>query len=299
MSVAVVMWSSNLITGAILADAVPPALLSAMRQAVCLVVLLPFALPKLREAWPMIRARGMLLAVMGLLALAVPHTAIYMALHTTQSMNVALMNSVVPVLVIMIAWIGGTSSVGMRAVIGIGFSLAGAVLIVIRGDISHLWQAEIQMGDALAVLAALSIATYTVLYTSVEVALPPLVFLAYGAAVSTAALVPLAIVEAAWLAPTPWKVDWSTALTVVYLGIGPSAIAVASWNWGLARVGAARGSQMVHLIPGCTAILGVLVLGERLHAYHGTAFLAIVFGLMLANWRSAIFNRRGDSARTD
>lgn len=298
MSVAVVMWSSNLITGAILAEAMPPALLSALRQAVCLLVLLPFALPKLRESWPMIRARSMLLAVMGLLALAVPHTAIYMALHTTQSVNVALMNSVVPVLVIMIGWFGRRALVGMRAVIGIGFSLAGAVLIVMRGDLSQLMQADIQVGDALAVLAALSIATYTVLYTSVELAIPPLVFLAYGAAVSTAALVPLALAEAAWLAPTPWKVEWSTALTVVYLGIGPSAIAVASWNWGLARVGAARGSQIVHLIPVCTAVLGVLVLGERLHAYHGIAFVAILFGLVLANWRSSTFSPRGDSAKT-
>lgn len=295
MSVAILMWSSNLITGAVLADSVPAVMLSTLRQAICLVALLPVAIPGVREWWPALRAHWLLLTVMGLLALAIPHTAIYLALHTTQSVNVALMNSIVPMLVITLVWTLGRGGIGRAQAIGIVVSLAGAVVIIVRGEISGFLDLTFRPGDLLALLAALSISTYTVLYTSVRLPVPPLVFLAYGATVSTLMLLPLAALEALWIAPEPWRPTWSTGLAVVYLGIGPSAIAVACWNWGLAHLGAARGSQMVHLIPVSTALFAVAILGERLHTYHAIAFAAILVGIVLTNrWRPV--SRAEDSA---
>lgn len=284
MSVAVLMWSSNLVTGALLADAIPPGTLSLARQSVCFAVLLPVALPHLRGAGPALRRHWRLIGLMGLLALAVPHTAIYAALHTTQSVNVALMNAVVPVFVLLLAWAAGRGTVGLMQMAGIALSLAGALVIILRGDIAALGDLTLRPGDLLALLAALSIATYTLLYTGVRLGVPPLVFLCVGAGASTAALAPVAAAELVWTGAAGLRApDWTRLATVIYLGIGPSALAVACWNWGLARVGAARGSQMVHLIPVCTALLAVLALDERLHAYHFAAFAAIVAGIAFTN----------------
>ncbi|MNY73512.1 putative DMT superfamily transporter inner membrane protein [compost metagenome] len=61
-----------------------------------------------------------------------------------------------------------------------------------------------------------------------------------------------------------------------------SLLAYLSWNHGLKVLGAARASLFSYLMPVFAALLGWLLLGERLAFYHWLGGALIFAGLLLA-----------------
>jgi drug/metabolite transporter (DMT)-like permease len=98
--------------------------------------------------------------------------------------------------------------------------------------------------------------------------------------VSGVANVPLAVWEATHEQALP-----STALAVfaaLYVGVFASTVAYGAWSRGVELIGAARAGVFLHLVPVYGAILSVLFLGERIHAFHGAGLLLILAGVALA-----------------
>ena len=65
-----------------------------------------------------------------------------------------------------------------------------------------------------------------------------------------------------------------------------SICATALFNRSVDTLGAARASQVVHLVPVFGVLLAALILNEPLFAYHLAGFALILGGLGLAAWLS-------------
>lgn len=121
--------------------------------------------------------------------------------------------------------------------------------------------------------------------------LPPAPLLPRAVGVTICAA--LQMVPLALIADWPWQAvptGWSL-VSVVYLGLVPTAIATLIYFDLIAARGAGFFAFINYLIPVMGVIWGMAVLGEELHPAGMAALATILMGLFVANWR-----RRGPKA---
>jgi len=88
-----------------------------------------------------------------------------------------------------------------------------------------------------------------------------------------------------------YRVDIARASAAAWWGVGylilmTSVVAYLLWYWALAHLAAARVAIFTNLQPLATALLGHLVLGERMTAAFFSAAAVVIAGVLLAQWRA-------------
>lgn len=92
--------------------------------------------------------------------------------------------------------------------------------------------------------------------------------------------IPAATVEwALGAAQAPSPRGWGI---LVYTAIFPSILSQAFWIQGNAMIGANRAGLFINLVPVFGTALAILILGERLHAYHAVALALVLGGIAIA-----------------
>ena len=74
---------------------------------------------------------------------------------TTTAINIALIMSLSPIVVLLLSWVLGLERIGALQVLGTGLALIGALLIVTRGDPQALLGMRAAKGDLLMLMAML------------------------------------------------------------------------------------------------------------------------------------------------
>ena len=69
---------------------------------------------------------------------------------------------------------------------------------------------------------------------------------------------------------------------ILFLALVAGVGAYAVYAWVVARLGAARASMAMYLVPVYAMAMGALLLGEHLRPYHGAAILLVFGGVGLA-----------------
>jgi len=283
LTLSALIWSGNFVISRAMNDVIPPAGFVFWRWMVALVVLAPIALPRLRREWPLVRGNLQLVCICGLFGVTLFNFLIYTAMHTTTAINAALVNSAIPVFIIMFARIFYGQRVSLRQHIGITLSLAGVAAIILQGDPTRIRTLSFNRGDLLVLLAAVAWALYSVAIRRYPQGLNPFLFLFCIAACGLVFLIPFYAWEiAAGQLMTP---NTPTLLSVAYVGILASVVAFTAWNSGLRKIGPHIGGQFVHLMPAFSTILAVIFLGERLHLFHVAGITLIFAGIICATWR--------------
>jgi drug/metabolite transporter (DMT)-like permease len=191
-----------------------------------------------------------------------------------------LLNSSVPVITIICAWLIDRQRATWRQIVGMILSFAGILVIVSRGEPAHLLDLEFHPGDAWIMLAMPCWGLYSVLLKRRPKGLDgfPLVWLL--ATLGTLMTVPLVIGEA--LLDRAPRLTWGSAGTVLYLGIFASIIGYWCWNRGVASVGASNAGFTVHLLPAFGTVLAIIFLDESVHAFHAVGLVTIIAGVIAA-----------------
>jgi drug/metabolite transporter (DMT)-like permease len=280
LTLSALIWSGNFVLSRAMNATIPPAGFVFWRWVVAALVLLPVALPKLRREWPVLRASWKLVLTCGFFGVTLFNFLIYTAMHSTTAINAALVNSAIPVFIIMFARIGFGQRVTLRQHAGIALSLAGVATIILQGDLTRVRTLSFNYGDLLVLLAAVAWAIYSVALRRYPQGLNPFLFLFSIAIAGLVFLIPCYAFEIAsgqLLSPT-----LPTFLSIGYVGVFASVIAFTTWNIGLRRVGAHVGGQFVHLMPAFSTLLAVLFLGEQLHQFHIVGIALIFVGILCA-----------------
>lgn len=156
------------------------------------------------------------------------------------------------------------------------------VAVVAHGDLAALLRLEFVAGDLLIQLSVISWAAYFILIKrALDVLSPMVVF----EAMTLAAIVVLAPCYAGEI--LVWgehpRLNEPTLITVLYLAIFASVIALVFFNIGIRRLGAGRAGAYNYLIPVFTALLAGPVLGETIEAYHVIGLVLVCAGVFLTN----------------
>jgi drug/metabolite transporter (DMT)-like permease len=291
------LWAGNALVGRLLADSVPPLLLNAMRWWAALLLLLPLGWRAIgtRERRAQIGQRWRPLAALGLLGVGAYNALQYLALTTSTPINVTLIASSAPVWMLLLGALFYGERPRAAQIGGALLSLAGVLLVLVRGDLAQLGALRLVAGDLWMLLAALSWAFY-----SWQLARPPaalrgterpdwnwaefiLVQALFGLVWASAA----ALGETALAPSAAQAVSWSPMLAaaLVFLAVGPSVLAYRCWGLGVAAVGPAMAGFFSNLTPLFTALMSAALLGQPPQAYHAAAFALIVAGIALSNRR--------------
>src|SRR5438552_14783556 len=152
LALAVLFWAGNHVVGRAVAGEAPPFGVSTVRWLVAAIVLWPLAWPHLNRDWPLIRHHWAVCLLLGLTGGAMMSALQYIALQYTTALNVSVLNSLGPVLIVAAGTIVFGDRIGAVQVLGIAISMTGVIAVVTRGRFEALLQLELNWGDVLAVV---------------------------------------------------------------------------------------------------------------------------------------------------
>ncbi len=278
LSLATLFWSGNFVLGRALHEHLAPVALSFWRWVLAFLIVLGFAWPYLRRDWPALWQNRWLVMLLAALGVASFNALVYHGLNTTTVVNAVLMQSTMPVLILIGSWLLFRERVRALQVVGIVASLAGVAVIVARGSLDLLLHLALVPGDAWVALAVLSYAIYSVLLRR-RPQVHPLSFLAATFALGALMLLPVYLWEDAQVRTMP--IDAATLGAIVYVGIFPSLLSYLFFNRAVELIGANRAGQYLHLMPVFGTALAALFIGERLLASHLVGAALIAVGILM------------------
>ncbi len=272
-------WAGNWVVGRAIHEEIPPFTLNFWRWASSLLLILPVAWTSLRAQWRLMLRHWKWVLPMAAIASAIFQSMVYLGLQSTTALNGALLIALVPIVVAAIAAALLGDRFTLRQALGIAVSLAGAVVVIVRGELAVLRTLAFNPGD-LWILAAVPIwALYTVLLKRWPQGLDRMSFLAAMALVGVVVQFPLFAWE--WSAGRHMVVTPGSVAAIAYTAVFASFLAFVFYNAALQRTTPTVAGPFHHLHPAFTALLGIAFLGERVGWYHASGVACIVLGLYL------------------
>ncbi|WP_144639232.1 DMT family transporter [Bordetella genomosp. 13] len=278
-------WAGNFIVGRAVRADVPPMMLAFARHVIAFACLLPFGWAAIRQDWRQYWSLRWLLVRTGLSGLAAFNVLVYLGLHYTTAANGQLLNSTIPVLVLALAALFFGQKLAARQVCGLALSCVGVLTIITHGDLRGLLTLSFSQGDLIVFAAMVSFALYSLWLRALPPSLSRIGVLSVQLGIAAVALLPIAAAEYLAGARATWNV--MTVSAVLYVGVVASLLANLLYTIGVARVGPAKASLFIHLLPVYGSLMAVGFLGESLHAYHGIGIAVIIAGLALSRTANA------------
>lgn len=277
----VLFWSGNWVVGRGMRGEVPPVALAFWRWVIALACTLPFALPYRQQALPALRAHWPVLLALGLLGISGYNTLAYLGLRYTTATNGVLLNSFIPIVIILLGWMFLGKRMRWQQALGLGVSLCGVLVVVAHGEPARLASLSFNSGDLWIMVSVFVWAAYTLLLAKRPDGLHPMLLLALLTAVGVLGLLPLY----AWELAQGLRLQPSAAALagIAYTGIFPAFLGYVFWNRAVARVGAASAGLYIHLMPVATPLLSTLFLGESARLYHLAGMALIIGGILISN----------------
>jgi drug/metabolite transporter (DMT)-like permease len=288
------LWAGNFVVGRALRTNVPPMTLAFVRHLIALICLSPFAWRAIRRdaqrfwhlRWQLVRT--------ALTGLAGFNLFVYAGLHSTTASNALLLNSIIPVLIVLLGGLIYRQRFTGNQVAGMALSCAGVLIIILHGEVSRLIALQFSAGDGIVFLGMVCFALYSLWLRALPHDLNPAGLLGAQLLIAVLVLFPCFVWEynmghrAAW---TP-----SSVLGISYVALVASLLATFLYMSGVTRVGPSGAGLFIHLIPVYGALLSSLFLGETIHVYHLAGLTVILTGLICSNLRLTGGARRNPGA---
>jgi drug/metabolite transporter (DMT)-like permease len=163
-----------------------------------------------------------------------------------------------------------------RGLAGLGLALLGLVLVIGPAATTTPQRA---LGDLLFVLGAVCWGAYSVLSRAATTRFHPVVATLGPAAIGALAFLPLSLLDDGWASmgeATP-----RALASLLYLGAIGTVVAFVAFSEGIRRIGAARASAFIVLVPLLGVVLTSSLLGEEASAFLVVGTAIVLAGLWL------------------
>jgi drug/metabolite transporter (DMT)-like permease len=257
----------------------PSAALSFWRWTGAFFVAFPFAWRYLKQDWPALWAHWKIMLVLAATGIALFNITAYIGLSGTTALNVLLLQSSMPLVVTVCAFILFGEKPSGRQLTAIMISLAGVAYIATHGSLDALIGLGFYQADLWILASIVIYAVYTVLLRR-RPKVHPLSFMQAAMGLGLLIVAPFYVWEGGD-APAVDHDSWSIA-GIGYMAVFPSFIAYLLFNRGVQLVGAVRAGQFTHLIPIFGSVMACLWLGETFETYHVAGIALIGSGIAIA-----------------
>ena len=197
----------------------------------------------------------------------------------------ALVVALTPVLVALGAWLFGQEKMTPLKLAGIVIAMIGCLTVVGNGNPLVLLHGAVGMGEWLILGCALCWTAYTFIGRQATLSLSPLTATLYASLIGSLLLGITALLQGGTeIAEWSWRV-WSS---VAFLAIGGTALAFTWFADGVKRLGAAKASVFVNLVPVFAVLQAAILLDERLGFAVLSGGLLVIAGV----WLTTNFSER-------
>jgi drug/metabolite transporter (DMT)-like permease len=208
----------------------------------------------------------------------------------TTAVSAGVIMAAIPTVVALLSWAFLRERIGLRVWLAIGFAVAGIALFSLskselppqtsKGLEAAFTYGSVWLGNLLVFAAVVCEASYAVIGKKLTGSLSPRRITALINLWGLALMTPFGLVAA-------WAFDFGSVKTGIWLLLVFYAVAASVWTvwlWmtGLKTVPAARAGVFTVMLPISAALVGVLVLGERLSSVQLLAFGLCLVGVVLA-----------------
>ena len=247
-------------------------------------ILLPFAWTRLRQDFGFIRRHWKILCLAGFMMPFMVGGVSYVAMTYTSAINAGVIVTSTPVMTVLLSWLVLREPIRGAVWLGISTAIAGVLYMVSRGDPASLLALSFNAGDLMLVASCLGVGAYGVSIKKMPDGIHPLSLLTVICAVGALCHVPFVAYEI--MSGEQVVLSAKSAVSLTFLAIFPSVVAILIWNSAIARIGPSRSTLYMYLIPVFTAILAIPLLGESIGVYHVVGAVLIVIGVTLASRRA-------------
>jgi drug/metabolite transporter (DMT)-like permease len=268
----IVLWAAAFVGIRAALPAYPPAQLALLRFLIASVALAIYALA-IRMPLPRLRDLPRIVAA-GLLGITLYNLALNSGQQTVSAGTASILIQTSPIWTALVAsavlgerlkWLGWA---------GIAVSFSGTALIVLRDGMVGL-----SSGAGLILVASLLLCLFTVLQKPLLARYRPVELTTYVIWIGTLGLLPFAGSLPAQIIAAPW----SATGAVIFLGLGPAALAYITWAVALSRLPASRASAFLFFVPVTASLLAWVLLGEQLTLQMFLGGLLVIGGVVVVN----------------
>lgn len=274
--IAVLLWSMNAIVNKAASTAIDPAAISFYRWALALVVMTPFVLRSVLRNRKVVIQHWWQLAILGALGMMLYQSLAYYAAHSVSATFMGIMNSLIPLLTVVISIFVLRVIPTVGIVVGSALSLLGLLWLVSQGNPASMLSNGLGQGELMMLIASAAYALYGVLTKRWAIQLSSwdslYVQIFFG----------LILLTPNFLFAKDVTLNSDNIGLVIFAGIAASIVAPALWIQGVMRLGANTTSIFMNLAPVFTAIIAIFALGEELRSYHLIGGGIVLLGVMLA-----------------
>ncbi|GGM36012.1 permease [Paraliobacillus quinghaiensis] len=281
-----IIYAGNILIGKAINE-LAPFTITFFRLLIAFIVVLPIGF---RSAW---RNRSLFwkykkpFTIMSLTGVTFFNTFIYGALQFTSASNVSVLETVIPVITIVLsAWI---LKERLRVIqwFGVMLSIIGALWVVLDGAILELATINWNIGDFIMIGAILSWAFYSVFVKQYMHLFPPFAALLVMTSISLVVLFPIMLTE--WIfygIPSIFELEYVTSL--LYLGVFPSLIALLLYNNAVHKLGASTAAIFLNFLPVVTMVGAYFWLGESITLMQIVGALFVIVGVVITTQRNLL-----------
>ena len=284
----VIMFGSAFMFTKISVQEYPPTIVAAGRIIIAAILLIVFAVFR-RDSFVFIRKHWRLLVALAFFGSCLPFYLISWGQQTVDSGIAGILMAIMPLTTLLLAhfFVVGEKLTLNRV---IGFILGFIGILVLFGP-DALVSYESYADRLIAMLAILIGAVSYAVNTIIAKRLPKESFVAMSAAVLTIAS--LMMLPAMFLVDQSWQFSVQSVefLSLVLLGVFPTALATIIYFAVIARVSPSFLSQINYLIPVWAVIIGVLFLNEKIGLNAIIALAIILLGIAIAQRKNLSFVR--------
>jgi len=248
-------WGANFVlAGPILTD-LPPLWAAAVRFLLGASLMFIIAGARREELLNLLRRHAAAYLLLGTVGITGFNLLFFYALKSTSANNAALIMTLNPLLTALLAAAFLGEKPTNQHLLALPIALVGVLVVISHGELSRLASLSFSLGDLLAVAATLAWALYNVLTRRYMPQATPVANTSWIMAVGATLLLAFALGSDSHV----HALDIKASLAMAVMVVGGTVLAYLFWGIGIARLGAARTSIFLNLVPVFAMLIGTFL----------------------------------------
>ena len=277
------LWGGTFIAGRVLAETVHPVDSAFLRFFIASLALIPVVIytekkipiPPVKCVFP--------LFLLGLSGVFAYNICFFYGLQHITAGRAALIISLNPLAITIFAAIFLGERLTILKSCGVLTCLTGAVLVISNGHPSSLFTGGFGSGEKALLGCVLCWTTYSLVGRQVLKTMSPLASVCYSSLIGTL-LLAIPAFQQGLLADLS-NITMPGCLSLLFLGLGGTAIGFSLYYHAIRKIGAARSGVFINLVPVFSVLLSWLILDEAVKPIVITGGILILAGVWLTNYR--------------
>ncbi|MFY0543771.1 DMT family transporter [Brevibacillus sp. H7] len=261
---------------------IPSITAAALRFGLAGLILLAVALFKSEWNLASLRLRWRGLLLMALTGIFAYNAFFFLALRYTSAINGSLIMATTPVFMTVGAVLFLQEPWNKRLGLGLALSLAGVILVILKGSLHTLFSLTFNLGDLLFSVALISWVVHSLIGKVVMKGVSPLFATTVTTTVGSIPLLFWSVWEGGW--GNVLAMSGQSWMEMVYMVVCATVVAFFLWNRGIHQIGASKASMYMNLVPINAAWIAVLFYDSSIGWQQVIGIVLVILGVFVSTF---------------